>query len=75
MVIVDAPPVLAVSDAAIIGAPHRGDPSWLPVPVATRFARLEQAVKRLAHAGVQVKGLSSTTSMWTGNATATVTRG
>ena len=62
VVIVDAPPVLAVSDAAIIGR-HTG--ATLMVARAGRhpIRELEQAVKRLAHAGVQVKGLSSTTSM------------
>ena len=55
VVIVDAPPVLAVSDAAIIGR-HTG--ATLMVARAGRhpIRELEQAVKRLAHAGVQVKG-------------------
>ncbi|MCK6395846.1 polysaccharide biosynthesis tyrosine autokinase [Zoogloea sp.] len=53
--IVDAPPILAVSDAAIIGR-HTG--ATLMVARAGRhpIAELEQAVKRLNHAGVQVKG-------------------
>lgn len=53
--IVDAPPILAVSDAAIIGR-HTG--ATLMVARAGRHpvAELEQAVKRLNHAGVQVKG-------------------
>lgn len=53
--IVDAPPVLAVSDAAIIGR-HVG--ATLMVARAGRhpIRELEQAVKRLNHAGVQVKG-------------------
>lgn len=53
--IVDAPPILAVSDAAIIG---RITGATLMVARAGRhpIAELEQAVKRLNHAGVQVKG-------------------
>ncbi len=53
--IVDAPPILAVSDAAIIGR-HTG--ATLMVARAGRhpIAELEQAVKRLNHAGVHVKG-------------------
>ncbi|MDD3352750.1 polysaccharide biosynthesis tyrosine autokinase [Zoogloea sp.] len=53
--IVDAPPILAVSDAAIIG---RLTGATLMVARAGRhpIAELEQAVKRLNHAGVQVKG-------------------
>ena len=55
VVIVDAPPVLAVSDAAIVGR-HTG--ATLMVARAGRhpIRELEQAVKRLAQAGVQVKG-------------------
>lgn len=54
-VIVDAPPILAVSDAAIIG---RLTGATLMVARAGRhpISELEQAVKRLNHAGVQVKG-------------------
>jgi tyrosine-protein kinase Etk/Wzc len=53
--IVDAPPVLAVSDAAIIGR-HVG--ATLMVARAGRhpIRELEQAVKRLNQSGVQVKG-------------------
>lgn len=53
--IVDAPPILAVSDAAIIG---RITGATLMVARASRhpLAELEQALKRLSHAGVQVKG-------------------
>lgn len=53
--IVDAPPVLAVSDAAIIG---RLAGATLMVARAGRhpIAELEQSIKRLNHAGVQVKG-------------------
>ena len=53
--IVDAPPILAVSDAAIIG---RMTGATLMVARAGRhpIAELEQAVKRLNHSGVQVKG-------------------
>lgn len=55
MLIVDAPPILAVSDAAIIG---RMTGATLMVARAGRhpLAELEQSVKRLNHAGVQVKG-------------------
>jgi tyrosine-protein kinase Etk/Wzc len=54
-IIVDAPPVLAVSDSAIIG---RMTGATLMVARAGLhpIAELEQAVKRLNHAGVQVKG-------------------
>ncbi len=53
--IVDAPPILAVSDAAIIG---RMAGATLMVARAGRhpIAELEQSVKRFNHAGVQVKG-------------------
>lgn len=53
--IVDAPPILAVSDAAVIG---RLTGATLMVARAGRhpIAELEQSVKRLNHAGVQVKG-------------------
>lgn len=53
--IVDAPPILAVSDAAIIG---RNVGATLMVARAGRhpIRELEQAVKRLTQAGVQVKG-------------------
>ncbi|MEF8737598.1 MAG: hypothetical protein V5B35_13735 [Candidatus Accumulibacter necessarius] len=50
-IIVDAPPVLAVSDAAIIGR-HVGATLIVKHPIQ----ELEQAVKRLNQAGVQVKG-------------------
>lgn len=54
-VIVDAPPILAVSDAAIIG---RQVGATLMVARAGHhpIQELEQAVKRLSQAGVQVKG-------------------
>lgn len=53
--IVDAPPILAVSDAAIIG---RQVGATLMVARAGHhpIQELEQAVKRLNHAGVTVKG-------------------
>lgn len=53
--IVDAPPILAVADAAIIG---RITGATLMVARAGRhpISELEQAVKRLNHAGVMVKG-------------------
>ncbi|WP_374244435.1 polysaccharide biosynthesis tyrosine autokinase [Zoogloea sp.] len=53
--IVDAPPILAVSDAAIIG---RLTGATLMVARAGHhpISELEQAVKRLNHAGVQVRG-------------------
>ncbi|MGL4409978.1 MAG: polysaccharide biosynthesis tyrosine autokinase, partial [Zoogloea sp.] len=55
IVIVDAPPILAVSDAAIIG---RNVGATLMVARAGKhpIAELEQAVKRLGQSGVQVKG-------------------
>ncbi|MBN8442857.1 MAG: polysaccharide biosynthesis tyrosine autokinase [Thauera sp.] len=54
-IIVDAPPVLAVSDAAIVGR-HVG--ATLMVVRAGRhpMRELEQSVKRLGQAGVAVKG-------------------
>lgn len=53
--IIDAPPILAVSDAAIIG---RMAGATLMVARAGHHpvSELEQAVKRLNHAGVYVKG-------------------
>lgn len=55
IVIVDAPPILAVSDAAILGR-HVG--ATLMVARAGRhpIQELQQAVKRLSQSGVQVKG-------------------
>ena len=54
-VIVDAPPVLAVSDAAIIGR-HVGATLMVARAGKHPIRELEQAVKRLHQAGVQVKG-------------------
>lgn len=53
--IIDAPPILAVSDAAIIG---RMAGATLMVARAGHhpLSELEQAVRRLNHAGVQIKG-------------------
>ncbi len=54
-VIVDAPPVLAVSDAAIIGR-HVGATLMVARAGKHPIRELEQAIKRLQQAGVQVKG-------------------
>lgn len=54
-VIVDAPPVLAVSDAAIIGR-HVGATLMVARAGKHPIRELEQAVKRLNQAGVQVRG-------------------
>ncbi len=54
-VIVDAPPVLAVSDAAIIGR-HVGATLMVARAGKHPLRELEQAVKRLHQAGVQVRG-------------------
>ena len=54
-VIVDAPPVLAVSDAAIIGR-HVGATLMVARSGKHPIRELEQAVKRLNQAGVEVKG-------------------
>ncbi len=53
--IVDAPPVLAVSDAAIIGR-HVGATLMVARAGHHPIRELEQAVKRLNQAGVHVKG-------------------
>ncbi|HQC79823.1 MAG TPA: CpsD/CapB family tyrosine-protein kinase, partial [Accumulibacter sp.] len=53
--IVDAPPILAVSDAAIIGR-HVGATLVVARAGKQPIQELEQAVKRLNQAGVQVKG-------------------
>lgn len=53
--IVDAPPILAVSDAAIIGR-IAGATLMVARSGCHPIAELEQAIKRLNHAGVQVKG-------------------
>jgi tyrosine-protein kinase Etk/Wzc len=53
--IVDAPPILAVSDAAIIGR-HTGATLMVARAGCHPLTELEQAVKRLNQAGVQVKG-------------------
>lgn len=54
-IIIDAPPVLAVSDAAIIGR-HVGATLIVARAGKHPIEELEQAVKRLNQAGVQVKG-------------------
>jgi len=54
-VIVDAPPVLAVSDAAIIGR-HVGATLMVARAGKHPIRELEQAVRRMSQAGVQVKG-------------------
>lgn len=53
--IVDAPPILAVSDAAIIGR-HVGATLMVARAGHHPVRELEQAVKRLSQSGVQVKG-------------------
>ncbi len=53
--IIDAPPVLAVSDAVIIGR-HVGATMIVTRAGKHPIIELEQAVKRLNQAGVQVKG-------------------
>ncbi len=53
--IIDAPPVLAVSDAAIIGC-HVGATLVIARAGKHHIFELEQTVKRLNHAGVMVKG-------------------
>jgi tyrosine-protein kinase Etk/Wzc len=53
--IIDAPPILAVSDAAIIGR-HVGATMMVTRAGKHPIFELEQAVKRLNQAGVQVKG-------------------
>jgi len=53
--IVDAPPILAVADAAIVGR-LTGATLMVARAGCHPIAELEQAVKRLNHSGVQVKG-------------------
>ncbi len=53
--IIDGPPVLAVSDAAIIGR-HVGATLLVARAGMHPLPELEQAVKRLDQAGVHVKG-------------------
>jgi tyrosine-protein kinase Etk/Wzc len=55
ILIVDAPPILAVSDAAIIGR-HTGATLMVARSGMHPIREIEQAVKRLNQAGVQVKG-------------------
>ncbi len=55
ILIVDAPPILAVSDAAIIGR-HTGATLMVARAGKHPVREIEQAVKRLNQAGVQVKG-------------------
>lgn len=54
-IIIDAPPILAVSDAAIIGR-HVGATLIVARAGKHPIQELEQAVKRLNQAGVHVKG-------------------
>lgn len=53
--IVDAPPILAVSDAAVIGR-HVGATLMVARSGVNPIRELDQAVKRLRQSGVQVKG-------------------
>jgi len=53
--IVDAPPVLAVSDAVVIGR-HVGATMLVARAGQHPIAELEQAIKRLRQGGVEVKG-------------------
>lgn len=55
ILIVDAPPILAVSDAAIIGR-HVGATLMVARAGKHPIQELQQAVKRLGQAGVDVKG-------------------
>ncbi len=55
-VIIDAPPILAVSDAAIIGR-NVGATLMVVRAGVHPIKEIEQAVKRLNHGGVQVKGI------------------
>ncbi len=55
ILIVDAPPILAVSDAAIIGR-HTGATLMVARAGKHPIREIEQAVKRLGQAGVPVKG-------------------
>jgi tyrosine-protein kinase Etk/Wzc len=55
IVIVDAPPILAVSDAAIIGR-HTGATLMVARAGKHPIREIEQAVKRLGQSGVSVKG-------------------
>ncbi len=55
ILIVDAPPILAVSDAAIIGR-HTGATLMVARAGKHPIREIDQAVKRLGQAGVQVKG-------------------
>lgn len=55
ILIIDAPPMLAVSDAAIIGR-HTGATLLVARAGMHPMRELEQSVKRLAQAGVQAKG-------------------
>jgi tyrosine-protein kinase Etk/Wzc len=55
ILIVDAPPILAVSDAAIIGR-HTGATLMVARAGQHPIREIEQAVKRLGQSGVQVKG-------------------
>lgn len=55
ILIVDAPPILAVSDAAIIGR-NVGATLMVARSGCNPLRELEQAVKRLNQSGVQVKG-------------------
>jgi len=55
ILIVDAPPILAVSDAAIIGR-HTGATLIVARAGKHPIREIEQAVKRFNQAGVQVKG-------------------
>jgi len=55
ILIVDAPPILAVSDAAIIGR-HTGATLMVARAGKHPIREIEQAVKRMAQSGVPVKG-------------------
>ena len=56
LVLIDTPPVLAVSDAQVL-APHAGTVFLLARAGLTSLDDLQESAQRLAHIGVPVKGV------------------
>lgn len=56
LVLVDCPPIMAVTDAAIVGR-HAGTNLLLVKAGAHSMPEIEQSIKRLQQSGIQVRGL------------------
>ncbi len=63
LILIDTPPVLAVSDSQVL-APHAGTVFMVARAEVTTLGELQESTKRLAQTGVQVKGVQASQA-WT----------